>query len=121
MTEKLSKIADAKFNFNATKVGLLEKIEQNLVFTYNGGLFKSTPELMATVRSLLPISSQVGQGGDRAWRKDHKMVLLDWYQNPIEVDLWELHKKINETHQYALNSYMEEYSKLKKVRNGQQL
>ena len=106
--EKLQQLAESKFDIKVAKLNLLERVEAQLTFPYNGGLFKATPELMA-VLALYTKDSVVD------------LVLLDEYQTPIRVVISELTRKVLEAHQFALNAYLSDYAHLKGVRRGDKL
>jgi len=106
---KLQKLADTKFDIKSAKLSLLERVDSQLTFTFNGGLFKATPEFIAGLKAFQP------RGADGA------IVILDEYKNPISVGLVLITKLAQEANQYALNAYLDEYNKLKKVRKGDKL
>lgn len=109
MSNSLEKLAKTKFDFNAAKATLLERVDAHITFTYNGGLFKATPGFIAGIQAFQPRAA------------GETLVMLDEYKNPIEVDLIQLKQLAIEWNQYAMNAYLAEYTKLKKVRNGGQL
>lgn len=104
-TEKLQKLADSKFDIKAAKLTLLERLESQLTFTFEGGLFKATPLLLATLDTY-------------ANAEYLNVILLDEYKNPIEANVQSIRSYARQAHQFALNAYLVEYDKLKKVRKG---
>lgn len=108
--KKLQTLAESKFDIKAAKLALLERVDAQITFTHNGGLFKATPYLLAEIAGYLTM-----------YNNDDLVVMLDEYENPIELYLGVFRTLAIEAHQYALNSYKAEYDKLKKVRNGAKL
>jgi hypothetical protein len=109
-TEKLQKLAESKFDIKQAKLNLLERVESQITFTLEGGLFKATPALLAEIVSLRA-----------AYDPEDSVVILDEYNNPILVCLDTIQVLALEARQYALNSYRKEYEILKKVRKGDKL
>ncbi len=106
--KKLQKLADSKFDIKAAKLALLERVDSQLTFTYNGGLFKATPVLIAYARGL-----QTGL--------NEEVCILDEYNNPIKVIISQFVDQAMTANQFALNAYLGQYIKLKKVRKGDKL
>ena len=106
--DKLQKLAETKFEIKAAKLALLERVDSQLTFTWGGGLFKATPELIAYITGLFRITTG-------------KAVILDEYKNPIQINIQPFLDEAAAVNQYALNSYLDEYNKLKKVRKGDKL
>lgn len=63
-------------DYAQNKIALREKIQTDLHFTYNGGLFKSTPELIVFASN---------------WPKTEPLYIEDTYQNPIHIELSLIH------------------------------
>ena len=87
-------------NFQSNKRMLREKIQTDLHFPYNNGLFKVTPELLAFVAT---------------WPVD-TMYLEDVYQNPIEVDKQVFLVTAQQHYQIVMNTWRQQYAELKKIR-----
>ena len=109
--EKLAQLAETRFDIKATKQTLLERVDAKCTFTHRGGLFKATPQLMAEIAGLQKCADWSGA----------EVIMLDEFQNPIQVSLIEFQKEAFHHYQYALNAYLNEYKKLKKVRKGDKL
>ena len=109
-TDKLQKLANSKFDIKAAKLTLLERVEAQLTFVHEGGLFKATPALLAEIVCLRAVFDPADS-----------VVLLDEYQNPIITCLDTIQVLALEARQTALNAYRNDYEKLKKVRNGAKL
>jgi hypothetical protein len=108
-TERFEKLANSKFDSKVAQLNLLERVDAQLAFTHNGGLFKATPELM----SIVTFYSETAEG--------ERVLILDEYQNPILVELDTMIQLIVTHHQFALNAYHNDYTELKGVRNGDKI
>jgi len=108
--EELQKLAESKFDIKAGKKALLERVDANICFTWGGGLFKATPYLLAEI---------AGYFG--AYHSEDSIIILDEYQNPIQVTLGRFQTSAIEARRYAMNHYEKEYNELKKVRKGDKL
>jgi hypothetical protein len=104
--ENFENLANTKFDFKVAKLNLLERAEQHCSFTYEGGLFKATPELICFLA---------------AYAEYESIVLLDEYKNPILVNRAEMLSIAREAHQWAMTAYRREYENTKKVRKGDKL
>jgi hypothetical protein len=87
-------------DYQANKRILREKIQTDLHFAHNGGLFKITPELLAFV-STWPISD---------------LYLEDTYQNPIQVDAHVFLIQAQQHYQQVMNTWHQQHAELKKIR-----
>jgi len=108
--KKLQALAESKFEIKAAKLALLERVDSQLTFTYGGGLFKATPPLLAEISCYLTI-----------YNVDDEVVMIDEYSNPVKVTLGVFRTFALEARTFALNSYLNQYEKLKKVRKGDKL
>ena len=106
--KKLEKLANTKFDIKAAKLALLERVDAHITFTWNGGLFKATPALIAYITGLINYTSDT-------------VIILDEYKNPIRIKIEPFLIDVVATNQYALNTYRIQYNKLKKVRKGDKL
>lgn len=97
-------------DYQANKKYLREKIQTDLHFPYNGGLFKATPELIAFVYSW--------QGTEEIWPWDSgkDMYIEDTYGNPIPVNRLAFYKIACEHYQQAMNTWHQQHAELKKIR-----
>ena len=99
----LSKLVDQvrlATDFNINKTELRERIQTELHFAHNGGLFKITPELLAFVQS---------------WPID-TLYLEDVYQNPIEVDKQVFLVTAQQHYHRVMNEWHQQYAELRKIR-----
>ena len=87
-------------DYQINKRILREKIQTDLHFTHNGGLFKITPELLAFVQTW-PIN---------------QLFLEDTYRNPIEVDKQIFLVTAQQHYQKVMNYWHQEHAELKRAR-----
>ena len=87
-------------DYQTNKRTLREKIQTDLHFTYNGGLFKASPELIGFIST---------------WDTD-TLFLEDNYQNPIEVNRNEFLPLCQQHYQTAMNAWHIQHEELKRVR-----
>jgi hypothetical protein len=99
-TDALIAHARARFDHVAAKRVLKEKYEARLIFGHNGGLFRTTPELLAFVKS---------------WPVD-ELYLKDLYDNPVQVDKQVFLVKLQQHYQEQMNAWHNEYVELQKKR-----
>ena len=99
-TDNLVAHARARFDHEAAKRVLKEKYQAKLIFAYNGGMFRSTPELLAFVQSW-PIE---------------ELYIKDLYDNPIEVDRQVFLVKLQQHYHEQMNAWHNEYTELMKKR-----
>jgi hypothetical protein len=98
--ENLVALVRQSTDYQINKRILREKIQTDLHFTHNGGLFKITPELLAFVQTW-PIN---------------ELYLEDTYQNPIEVDKQVFLVTAQQHYQKVMNRWQQEHSELKRAR-----
>jgi hypothetical protein len=99
-TDQLISHSRARFDHAVARRTLKEKYEAKLVFSYNGGMFRTTPELLAFVQSW-PIQT---------------LYLKDLYDNPIEVDRQAFLDKLQQHYHEQMNAWHNEYAELQKKR-----
>jgi hypothetical protein len=87
-------------DYQINKRILREKIQTDLHFAYNSGLFKITPELLAFVQT---------------WPID-ELYLEDAYQNPIEIDKQVFLVTAQQHYQKVMNRWHQEHNELKRLR-----
>jgi hypothetical protein len=87
-------------DYQINKQILREKIQTDLHFACNGGLFKATPELIAFLNCY----------------DLYEMVIEDTYQNPIRVNREELLELARQHYQMAMNAWHIKHEELKRVR-----
>jgi hypothetical protein len=77
-----------------------EKYLAKMVFAYNGGMWQAGPELLACL----------------AVCKDDQVVLLDLYQNPVEVAVKELQDLTYSRWQEQMNAWLVEHAQTQNQR-----
>lgn len=87
-------------DYQINKKILREKIQTDLHFAYNGGLFKSSPELISFLV---------------CWTSD-EVFIEDTYQNPIKVNRQEFLELCTQHYQTAMNSWHIQHDELKRTR-----
>lgn len=95
-TEQLINHSRSRFEHAAAKRALKEKYEAKLVFGFNGGMFKATPEMICFL-------SLYG---------NEKIVVKDLYDNPVEIDAQELYDQMRARFQEQMNAWLIEYNEL---------
>mgnify|MGYP003337466268 FL=1 len=101
-TEKLIELSKLRIDQQTSKLALAERVEQQLLVTHNGGLFKSSPELICFLT---------------IWSED-TLFVPDVYNNPIKVNRLELLAECKAAYQAALIDWHCEYEKLKQQRRA---
>lgn len=87
-------------DYQTNKVILREKIQTDLHFPFNGGLFKVTPELLAFVAT---------------WPTEW-LYIEDTYQNPIEIEKQIFLVKAQQHYQKVMNEWHVQHNELKQIR-----
>lgn len=107
MDERLDnalKFANYRTTLQQERESLQLKLNEQLIYGFNGGVFHITPELISFTNVLL--------------RKTSTAVLLDHNDLPIEIeDLEEFVDEILSRYVEATNEYYEAYNKIKKARS----
>lgn len=96
IVEQIKKSTDYQVN----KTILREKIQTDLHFPHNGGLFKVTPALLAFVAT---------------WPTE-QLFLEDTYQNPIEIDKQVFLVTAQQHYHKVMNTWHEQHAELKQIR-----
>lgn len=96
LTDQIKRATDYQIN----KRILREKIQTDLHVTYNGGLFKVTPELLGFLHGY----------------KFDDFFLEDTYGNPIPIRRSEFHILCQEHFQQVMNTWHQQHSELKQLR-----
>ena len=92
-TDQLIRHSRARFDHVAARRLLKEKYQAKLTFGWNGGMFKATPE-MITFLSLYG---------------DERIVILDLYDTPVEVNAKELCELMKPRWQEQMNAWLAEH------------
>lgn len=99
-TKTLINEARARFNHNSAKAYLKEKYDTRLIVAEQGGLWKANLE---TINFLNSSNSEF-------------IILLDSFQNPVEVNRKELLNKLTETYEAVMREWYNEWTDLEKKR-----
>ena len=91
----ISKIRE-RFEHKSAKTLLKEKYKAKMMFAYNGGMWRAGPELLMTI-AVCPNQSAV---------------LVDEYENPIQVDTAELKELAQQCWQEQMNAWQIEYTEI---------
>ena len=99
-TDALITHARARFDHVAAKRVLKEKYQARMLFAYAGGMWQAGPELINILATVPP--------GDA--------VLLDLYENPVQVRPEELRDIAMQRWQEQMNAWLVEHDELSKKR-----
>ena len=111
MSEKLSQaleFANYRATLNNQRAILRARVESLLSYSIDGGTFTIDPGLISFVKTLSDSGLET-------------TVLLDIYQNPIQVHVEEFLSEILSRYTEATNDYHAEYVKLSKARSVSKL
>ena len=92
-TDALIAHARARFNHEAARRVLKEKYEARMIFGHAGGLWRAGPELQTTLLTCPGTTA----------------VILDLYQNPVQVDTKELFAMSQQRWQEQMNAWLLEH------------
>jgi hypothetical protein len=99
-TNSLVAHARARFDHAVAKRILKEKYEAKMLFAYRGGMWRAGPELQTTLLTCPAAEA----------------VLLDLYENPINVDTKELYAQSQQRWQEQMNAWLVEHDQNQKKR-----
>ena len=99
-TDNLIKHARARFDHAAARRVLKEKYEAKMTFAYAGGMWRAGPELQVVLLSC----------------PEERAVILDLYDNPVQVDTRELFAQSQHRWQEQMTAWLVEYEELSKQR-----
>lgn len=107
--EKAIERANYQITLGTQKRNSRLKLELELKFATNGGLFQVSPELISFVQTL------INRGHDDA-------ILIDVNHNPIFIEnLEDFQEKIIEQYYQALNEFLAEHRRIQKSRKPEAL
>lgn len=92
-TDALIAHSRARFDHATAKRLLKEKYQARMLFAYHGGMFRAGPELQTTLLTC----------------PDDTAVVLDLYENPVQVDTKELYAQSQQRWQEQMNAWLVEY------------
>lgn len=92
-TDQLIAHSRARFEHTAAKRLLKEKYKAKMLFAYRGGMFQAGPELQTTLLTC----------------PESTAVILDLYENPVQVDTKELYAQSQQRWQEQMNAWLVEH------------
>ena len=98
-TDQLISHSRARFEHEAARRTLREKYQAKFTFAHAGGMWQAGPELLTTLKCCTGT-----------------VVILDLYENPIQVNAEELYELVLQRWQEQLNAWLTEYEQLNRNR-----
>ena len=99
-TEKLIAHSRSRFNHESARRLLKEKYQAKMLFAHAGGMWRAGPELVVLLATV-PLGNAV---------------ILDLYENPIQINPEELRSLAMQRWQEQMNAWLIEYEQLNKQR-----
>ena len=96
----ITKNVKLRFDHNRNKQLLKEKYESKMMFAFEGGMWKASPELIVTLATF----------------DDNTVVLEDMYNNPVSVNRSELLLKTKQHWQEQMNGWLFEFQESSRQR-----
>jgi hypothetical protein len=84
----------ARFDHAVARRLLKEKYKARMLFAYRGGMWQAGPELLTVLHSC-PVEDDI--------------VILDLYENPVQVDPGELQRLAHDRWQEQMNAWLVEH------------
>ena len=106
MSTRLTKaleFSNYRITLNNQHAQLKAKVESLLSYSINGGTFTIDTNLITFCKLLLD-------------ENETEAILLDIYENPINIDLESFYEEIKSRYYEVTNEYYREYEKLRKAR-----
>ena len=98
-TDQLIAHSRARFEHEAARRTLREKYQAKMTFAHAGGMWLAGPELLSILKCCAGV-----------------VVILDLYENPVQVNSEEFYEQVLQRWQEQLNAWMVEYEQLNKNR-----
>jgi hypothetical protein len=98
-TDQLIAHSRARFEHEAARRTLREKYQAKMTFAHAGGMWLAGPELLSILKCCAGV-----------------VVILDLYENPVQVNAEEFYEQVLQRWQEQLNAWMVEYEQLNKNR-----
>jgi len=86
----------ARFSHNSAKAYLREKYDSKLTLAEQGGLWKADQQTITLLNSF----------------EEDKIVIMDTFNNPVEVDRKELLRKLKAVYQQTMSDWLKEWNEL---------
>lgn len=99
-TKTLITEAKARFNHNSAKAQLKDKYDGKFIIAEQGGLWKATPELIATLNAF----------------DDNFIIMIDNFDNPVHVNRDQLLTMLKDTYHKVMLDWYKEYKELETKR-----
>ena len=99
-TKTLISEAKARFNHNSAKAQLKDKYDGKLIVAEQGGLWKATPEFIATLNAF----------------DDNFIILIDNFDNLVQVNRDQLLVVLKDPYQKVMLEWYKEYKELENKR-----
>ena len=99
-TKTLITEAKARFNHNSAKAQLKDKYDGKFIIAEQGGLWKATPELIATLNAF----------------DDNFIIMIDNFDNPVQVNREQLLSVLKDTYNKIMLEWYKEYKELETKR-----
>lgn len=99
-TDQIIAEARTRFDHAAAKKLLKEKYEAKMIFAHAGGMWRAGPELQTTLMTC----------------PDSQAVILDLYQNPVEIDTKDLFAMSQQRWQEQMTAWLLEHRQLSQTR-----
>ena len=99
-TKTLITEAKARFNHNSAKAQLKDKYDGKFIIAEQGGLWKATPELIATLNAF----------------DDNFIIMIDNFDNPVQVNREKLLSLLKDTYNKVMLEWYKEYKELETKR-----
>jgi len=99
-TDELIKHSRARFDHAAARRVLKEKYQARMLFVHAGGMWRAGPELQTTLLTC----------------PDSEAVILDLYENPVQVNTQELLTLSQQRWQEQMNAWLVEHQQLNQQR-----
>lgn len=100
--EKLQSLANQAFDRQRSLLALRERIQAEMLFAANGGMFRITPELLAFVQTW-PIND---------------MYLEDVHGNPVQLDRQVFLVQAQQHYHAVMNAWHNQHQELQRIRKG---
>ena len=98
-----------RITLNNQKQNARLKLEKDLTYSVNGGIFKITPELISFIQTLVSMGQE-------------NVVLLDINKNPIEIaDIHDFQDDIVNKYYECMNGFLAEFKSIQKLRTTKAL
>ena len=100
-TDELIAHSRSRFDHAAAKRVLKEKYQAKMTFAHAGGLWQAGPELLTLLHTV---------------KENEPVVLLDLYENPVQVSPKELAELAQQRWQEQMTAWLVEYTEINKNR-----